>query len=234
MNSNKMTARTVGVLFITATVAGILGVVLLDTILDDSDYLITVSENENQVLIGVLFELISAVAVAGTAITLFPIFKKHNETLALGYVGGRILEAVTIIVGLISALLLLTLSQEFVKAGAPDSHFQTLGTLFVATRDWTNLIGPNILLSLNALILSYLLYQLKLVPRFISVWGLIAAPAVLAAGLLIMFGLIGRFSTVAGLLVLPIALFEMVLAVWLIVKGFNSSAIVSESVKTDV
>ncbi len=229
MNSNKRTARIVGLLFIAATVFSILGtLVFIGPILDDPDYLIKVSANENQVLIGVLFELIAAGAVAGTGITLFPIFKKHNEALALGYVGGRIIESVFIIVSAIGLLLLLSLGREYV-AGAPDaSHFQTLGTVLLAERDWSFLVGPNLVFSLNALIVSYLLYQSRLVPRFLSVWGLIGAPLILAAGLLIMFGL-PRFSPISLLLALPIALFEMVLAVWLIVKGFNSSAVASES-----
>ena len=232
MNSNKKTARVVGVLFITATVTAILAGLSLEPVLDDRDYLLSVSANENQVLIGVLLELIAAGAVAGTAIALFPIFKKHNEALALGYVGGRSIEGVIIIVGALASLLLLTMSQEYV-AGAPDaSSFQTLGTLLLAVRDWTLLLGPNILLGLNALMLSYLLYQSRLVPRFLSVWGLVGGTLILASGLLVMFDLItplSPLSTISILLVLPIALFEMALAVWLIVKGFDSSAIVSES-----
>ena len=228
MNSNKKTARIVGVLFIIATVFSILGGVFIVPSLDDPDYLIKVSANENQVLVGVLFELIAAGAVAGTGITLFPIFRKHNEALALGYAGGRIIEAVTIIVAALGALLLLTLSREYV-AGAPDaSIFQTLGTLLVAVRDWNNLLGPIFVLSVNALMLNSVFYQSRLIPRWLSVWGLIGATLVLAAGLLRLFGL-DPFSPISILLTLPIALFEMVLAVRLIVKGFNSSAIASES-----
>ncbi|MCH8062495.1 MAG: DUF4386 domain-containing protein [Chloroflexi bacterium] len=233
MSSDRKTAIIVGVLFIAATVMSILGtLVFIGPILDDPDYLTNVSAKENQLLIGVLFELIAAAAVAGTAIALFPIFKKHNEALALGYVGGRIIEGVFIIVSAVSALLLLTLSKEYI-AGAPDaSHFQTLGAVLQADRVWTFLLGPNVLFSLNALMVSYLLYQSRLVPRFLSVWGLIGAPLVLAAGLIRVFGLVTLFSPIAGLLAGPIALFEMVLAVWLIVKGFNSSAIASESART--
>ena len=232
MNSNRKTARIVGVLFITATVAPILGtLVFLGPILDD---FINISTNENKVLLGVLLELIAAGAVAGTAIALFPIFKKHSEGLALGYVGARIIEGVIIIVAAIGALLLLTLSREYV-AGAPDaSSFQTLGTLFLAVRDWSSLLGPNIVLGLAALMLSYLFYQSRLVPRWLSVWGLIAAPLVLAAGLLHMFGLVDPFSPIKGLLVFPIAVFEMVLAVRLVVRGFNPSSIASESARTDI
>ena len=228
MNSNRKTAIVVGALFITATVMPILGtVVLIGPILDDADYLVNVSANENQVLIGVLFELIAAGAVAGSAIALFPIFKKYNEGLALGYVGARTMEGVTLMVAALGALLLSTISREYVATDA--SSFQTLGTLLLAVRDWTLFLGPNIVFSLNALVLSYLLYQLRLVPRWLSVWGLIGAPLVLAAGLLHMFDLVTAFSPIKGLLVLPIALFEMVLAVWLIAKGFNPSAIASES-----
>ena len=230
MNSNRKTARIVGVLFITATVSAVLGtVVFIGPILNAPDYLTNISANENRLLIGVLFELITVVAVAGTGIALFPIFRKHNEALALGYAGGRIIESVFIVVTAVGALALLTLSRAYV-AGAPDaSSFQTLGTVLLAERDWNFLIGPNTLFSLNALIVSYLLYQSRLVPRFLSVWGLIGAPLILAAGLLIMFGF-PRFSPISALLaLLPIASFEMVLAVWLIVKGFNPSAIASGS-----
>lgn len=228
MNSNKKTARIVGLLFIAATVFSILGGLFIGPTLDDPDYLVKVSANENQVLLGVLFELVAAGAVAGTAIALFPIFKKHNEALAQGYVAGRSIEGVFIIVSAIGALSLLTLSREYV-AGAPDaSNFKTLGTVLLAERDWNFLVGPNLVFSLNALIVSYLLYQSRLVPRWLSVWGLIGAPLILGAGLLIMFGL-PRSSPLSLLLAAPIALFEMVLAVWLIVKGFNSSAIASES-----
>jgi len=206
MNTNKRTARIVGVLFIAATVVSILGtLVFLGPALDDPDYLIKVSANENQVLIGVLLEIIAAGAVAGTGITLFPIFKKHNEALALGYAAGRTVEGVFIIVSAIGALLLLTLSREYV-AGAPDaSHFQTLGTVLRAERDWNFLVGPNLVFSLNALMLSYMLYQSRLVPRWLSVWGLIGAPLILAATLLRVFGVITLFSPIAALLALPIS-----------------------------
>jgi len=234
MNTNRKSATIVGLLFIVATVFSILGtLVYIGPILDDSDYLTNVYANENQVLVGVLLKLIAAGAVAGTAIALFPIFRKHNEALALGYVGGRTIEAVFIIISAISALLLVTLGREY-AAGAPDaSNFQTLGTLLQAERDWTFLVGPNIVFSLNALMVSYLMYKMGLVPRFIAVWGLIGAPLILTLGLLYMFGL-PRFSPVSVLLALPIASFEMVLAVYLIVKGFRSTAFTSETANLDM
>jgi len=227
-NKEKKTAIIVGVLFIIGTVAGVLSVVFTGPILDDPDYLIKVSANENQIIIGALFVLIMGFALAMVPVMMFPIFKKHNEALALGYVVFRgALETVTYIAIVINWLLLLTLSQEYVKAGAPDaSYFQPLGTLLLEAGDWLNHISA-IVFSLGALMFYYLFYQSKLVPRFLSVWGLIGATLVLAVGVLGMFGL------VLEILWAPLALQEMVLAVWLIVKGFNSSAIASGSAKTD-
>ena len=227
MNSNRKTAIIVGVLFLTAMVTYLLGASLLESILNAPDYLITVSANETQVIIGVLLELINVVAIVGIAVMMFPIFKKYDEALALGYVAFRIIESVAIIASDISPLSLLTLSQEYGKAGAPDvSYFQTFGTLFMSARaHWTGLM-LGIFFSLGALLFYYLLYQSKLVPRFISVWGLIAVVLVLAMNLLETFGI----SISAGIIFgLPIILNEIFLGIWLIVKGFNSSAIASES-----
>jgi len=229
MNSNRKTAIIVGVLFITATVVSSLYYVILDPILNAPDYLVKVSANKTQVIIGVIFYLIDCAAVVAIPIMLFPIFKRHNEALALGYVSSRIIESVTLIVGHISLLSLLTLSQEYVQAAAPDAlHFQALGALLLAVIDWTHLLGVEIVFSLTALILNYILYQSKLIPRFVSVWGLIGAILLLASGLLGMFGL-SPSPPISWFFTLPIAINEMVLAVWLIVKGFNSSAIVSGS-----
>jgi hypothetical protein len=224
VKSHKKTARIVGVLFITAMVAGMLRYALLDPILDAPDYLVNVSANENQVIIGTLFFFILAVAVAGIAIVIYPILRKHNEALALGYVGARIVEGVLFIIAILAILTLWTLSQKFVKAGTPDaSYFQTLGELLLSVRYWSyNVLWP-ITLALGSMIFYYLLYQSKLIPRWLSVWGLIGAPLFPVAWLSL-FG-----STISGPFLLPLVVNEMVLVVWLLVKGFNSSAIASGS-----
>jgi hypothetical protein len=226
MNSNRRTAIIVGVLFIIGTVAGVLSGLFLGPFLDDPGDLIKVSANENQIILGALFVLIMAFALAMIPVVMFPIFKKHNETLALGYVVFRgALETFTYIATVISWLLLFTLSQEYVKAGTPDaSYFQTLGTLLLEAADSIDLV-LTIVFSLGALMFYYLLYQSKLIPRWLSVWGFIGATLVLAVGLL------GMFDLDLEILWAPLALNEMVLAVWLIVKGFNSPAIASESYK---
>ena len=230
MNSNRKTAIIVGALFITATVAYSLGVIYLDPIIGGSDYLTKASENENQVILGAFLVLIDAVAVAGIGIMIYPILKKHNEALALGYAGARIAEGVLFIVNVIFILTLLTLSQAFVKAGALDaSYYQTLGTVLLAAGDWAFLLGFGLAFALSALILNSLLYQTKLIPRWLSGWGFVGAV------LIFVYYLLQFFSTnQVEILFLPIAVQEMVFAVWLIIKGFNSPAIVSESVKTDI
>jgi hypothetical protein len=229
MDSNRKTAIIVGVLFITATVAYSIGVIFLDPILGGSDYLTKASENENQVVLGAFLVLIDAVAVAGIGILIYPILKKHNEALALGYAGARIVEGVLFIVNVITILILLTLSQEFVKAGAPDaSYYQTLGTLLLAAGDWAFLFGFGLAFTLSALILNFLLYQSKLIPRWLSGWGFVGA------ALLWVYYLLQSFSiNQVEILFLPIAVQEMVFAIWLMVKGFNPSAIASGSAKGD-
>ena len=230
MNSYRKTAIIVGVLFITATVAYSLGIINLDPILGSSDYLTKASENENQVIIGAFLVLIDSVAVAGIGIAIYPILKKHDETSALGYAGARIVEGVLFIVAILATLTLWTLSQEFVKAGAPDaSYYQTLGTLLLAAGDWAFLLGFGLAFTLSALILNFVLYQSKFIPRWLSGWGLVGATLSIAVYLLQFFSI-----KTSDFLFTPIALQEMVFAVWLIVRGFNSSAIASESAKTDI
>jgi hypothetical protein len=225
----------VGILFITATVAGIVCFTILDPIRDDPDYLTKVSANENQVLVGMLFMIIMGVAGASIAIPMYPILKKHNETLALGAVGFRIIEGVLFIAYAIMTLALLTLSQEYAKAETPDaSYYQTLGTLLLETSDWTFLIGQGLVFPLAALMYYYIFYQSKLIPQWLSGWGFIGAALEIADALFIIFGLYAESSLISSLLDVPIFLQEMVLAVWLIVKGFDSSVIASESAKTDI
>lgn len=217
MNSNRRIEIIVGVLFITATVAYSLGVILLDPIIHGSDYLTKATENENQMLVGALLVLIDSVAVAGIGILLFPILKKKNESLAFGYAGARIIESVLFMVNTIFILTLLNLSQEFVKAGSLDVvYYKTLGAVLLAAGHWAYLLGLGLAFAISALILNYLLFQSKLVPRWLSVWGFVGAALVFANFLLESFGI-----KPVEILFIPIAVQEMVFAVWLIVKGFN-------------
>lgn len=228
MKSEKKTARIVGALFITASAAPILTYLPLAFIIDRApDYLSTVSAKETQVMIGVLIELIWALAVFGVPVMLFPILKKYNEAGAVGFLGLRLIESVVTILYTIGLLSLVSLSQEFVQAGAPpDSHYQVLGDLLLTARDWAAMVGPGLIFALSALVLNYILFQSQLVPRWLSGWGLIGGT------LMVVSYLLQFFSIDVSFLFVVIAVQEMAFAVWLIVKGFNSAVINSESVQT--
>ncbi|MDO6851726.1 DUF4386 domain-containing protein [Priestia megaterium] len=228
MNSNKKAAKMVGVLFILAAVTAIIGLILYDPILNGPDYLTKGSEHANQVIVGALMELILVASAIGTSTIMFPLLRKYNETIALLHVCFRFLEAVIITVGVISVLSLLTLSQEFVATGTQNTaSFQASGTVLKAIHDWTFLLGPNIMLGINTMMYSYIFYRSKLVPRFIPILGMIGATLVFIAGLLEMFDVFSQLSVWGAILSLPVAANEMILAVWLIVKGFSESALAS-------
>lgn len=233
MHANRTIARIAGVLFITATVASLLGTVgFLNPLLQTPEYLLKIVANENRVILGALFQIIAAFASAGIAISLYPILRRYHEGLALGAVGFRMIEGVFYLVGTIGVLLLLTLSQEWVKTGAPvSSYFHTSGVLSLAVSNWANLIGT-LAFYFGALMYYAILYQANLIPRWLSGWGFVGAILGLVASMFVLFGLIGQLSTIQVVLNLPIGVQELVLAVWLIVKGFNSSAIASGPAKT--
>ena len=222
MNSIRKTAIIVGVLYIIALSSAMLRSVLLDSILDAPGYLVNLSSNEVDVLLGVILLFIMGVAIPSIGIVFYPILSKQNKTLALGYVVAGIIECVLFLITVIAVLTLLSLSKNYVNAGAPDnSYFQSSGILLIAVRDWAfNILWP-ISIGLAALILYYLLYQSELIPRWFSIWGLFGGVAASAGGLLSYFGAIGTSSIIYNVLLLQIAIQELVMAVWLIVKGFN-------------
>lgn len=230
MNSNKKAAKIVGILFIIAAVTAVIGLNLYNPILTGPDYLIKGSEHSKQVITGALMELILVVSAVGTATTMYPFLRKYNETIALWHVCFRLLEAIIITVGVISVLSLLTLSREYAATGAPDTaSFHASGTALKAIHDWTFLLGPNFMLGINTMMYSYIFYKSKLVPRFIPILGMTGATLVYMAALLEMFGVIQQVSVWGAILSLPVAANEMILAVWLIVKGFNEFALASIS-----
>jgi hypothetical protein len=228
MNSYRNYAIVAGALFIIATVLNVLGTSLYNPFLAATDYLIKIAANENQVIIGAILVVISAFASASIAIWLYPVLKKHHEALALSSVGFRVMEGMLYIVGVVGVLSLLTLSQEYVTAGASNaSSYQISGTVLLAVENWAGMLGV-IAFTMGALMYYIVFYQSKLVPRWLSGWGLVAAALSLASALLTILGVLIPLSTVFILFNLPIAVQEMVLAVWLIVKGFNPSVIASE------
>jgi hypothetical protein len=227
MNSNRKTAIIVGVLYIVGTVSGIIWKVLAGSIPNDLNLLTKVTANESQITIGALSLLLMGLALAMVPVMMFPILRKNNEALAVGYIVFRgALETITTIAVVIGWLFLIILGQHYI-AGAPDaSYFQTLGMLMLKGNVLIGTIAQ-IIFPLGALMFYWVLYQAKLIPRWISGWGLIAAMLKLALPFLELFGILA-FQDIFDT---PIGLQEMVLAVWLITKGFNPSAIASEPVK---
>ncbi len=163
MDANRKAALIAGVLFVIADVAGVPSLAISQPLRDAPDYLIKFSANANQVTMAALLVFIMAAACASIVISMYPVLRRFNVGLALGSVGFRTIEGVFGIAGAISLLLLVTLSQEFVKAGAPDaSHFQTLGTLLLAAHDWVSNVAMILAWNIGALMYNYLFYQSKL------------------------------------------------------------------------
>jgi len=227
MNTNRKIAMIAGTLFILATVAGLAGSNLTGSILDAPDYLGKISSNGNQMMAGALLSFIGAAASAGIAISLYPVLKKYNSGLALGAVGFRLIEAVFYMAGALCLLSLLPLSSQFVNAGdAGASYFQTVGRMLLTAHDLAGFVYGVLAFCIGASSYYYVFYRSKLIPRWLSAWGLLAVLLLLSAVLITLFD--GEPYSVSGSLVflaLPLALQEMVLAVWLIAKGFNRSAL---------
>ena len=228
MSKDRRTAVVAGVLFIVATAAGLIGrVVLLDPILEGADILAKVAAHQNQVAAGALFGLVGFFTCAGIAIALYPVLRRYSEGLALGAVGLRIIEGVLYSIGAIAVLSMLTLARGPVEAGAAaSSSLQASGALLLAVRSWAGLAGT--LAFYPAGLLYYIVfYRSGLIPRWLSGWGVVAVAMGFTASILVVFQVIIPMSTPQIVLNLPIFLQEMVLAVWLIAKGFSPSAIAS-------
>ena len=175
---------------------------------------------DTRVFIGVVLELIVALACIGTAVALYPVVKRQNEGVALGFVGVRTLEAAMIFAGAFSLLAVVNVRQAGAGAGALAT-----GKALVGLHDWTFILGQSLIPAVNALLLGYLLYQSRLVPRVLPVLGFIGAPLLVASSVATLFGANEYGSGLSGLAALPIALWEFSLGVYLVVKGFRAAGL---------
>jgi hypothetical protein len=224
--TNRKTALIVGLLYIVGTVAGILSLVFTGSILERPDYLVRVSTHTNQIIIGALCVLTMGLALAMVPVMIYPILKRYNEALAVGYVVFRgALEAGIYLALVIGWLSLPLISLGYIKASAGEaSFFQLLRDLVLQAHQQIGHVLA-IVFILGALMFYYVLFQSKLVPRWLSGWGLLAAIPYFISGVAGLFALLDPMSTTQMVLVLPLAVQEMVLAVWLIVKGFDSTSV---------
>ena len=235
MNTYKKTAIITGILFIIATAASLLGNALIGSIVGAPDYLVQIAANKNLIVVGALLAFVAAAGSAGIAISLYPVLRKHSEGLALGSVGFRLIEGVFYLVSVLGLFSLLSLSQEYASAEAQSAPaIQVLGELIVSVRVWAGFVLGVIAFCLGAGMYYYVLYRSRLIPRWLSCWGLAGLVLLFSMTMSIAFG--EKISSPSGtqiLLAIPLALQEMLLAVWLIIKGFNQSAVASLSAKTE-
>ncbi|MGH9226919.1 MAG: DUF4386 domain-containing protein [Acidimicrobiales bacterium] len=181
---------------------------------------------------GAFLEIFCALTGIGTAVVLFPVVKRQNETAALGFVTARVVEAGMILVGVLSVLSLVTLHQSG-ASGAEAASLVGNARSLVAVHDWTFLLGPGMIPAVNALCLGYVLYRSRLVPRILPILGFIGAPILFAFSTATLFGLVDQVSAAAAVTALPIATWEFSLGVWLVVKGFKPSPIISDEAPTN-
>jgi hypothetical protein len=173
-------------------------------------------------LLGCFLEVVVALAGIGTAITLFPVVRRQNEGMALGFVAARTLEAAMLFTGVASLLTLVTLRQDLGTAtGADAASLITIGASHVATYDWAFTLGGSLMPGINAILLGTLMYRSGLVPRVLPVIGLVGVPLHITAVVLTMFGVIDRVGSVALIAALPIFVWELSLGIYLVVKGFR-------------
>lgn len=228
MSSSRRIAFVTGVLFLITFITAIPALYLFDPVLNEADYIIGAGA-DNRVRLGAFLELLLIIANIGTALVLFPLLKRQNETVALGFVAARIMECVFIAAGILSVLSIVTLRQDFAGAGGAESaSLLVTGEALVAIKDWTFWLGPGFVVGIgNGLLLGYLMYRSGLVPRPLAMLGLIGGPLICASGIAVVFDVFEAGSVWQGIATIPEFIWELSLGVYLIVKGFKPSPIAS-------
>ncbi|MBK9746543.1 MAG: DUF4386 domain-containing protein [Chloroflexi bacterium] len=224
--THRRTAIATGVLFLITHVTAVGGSLLYTPAQNNPNYILG-SGSEMQILLGVFLEVILALAVVGTAVALYPVVKRYNEGVALGYVGLRTLEAAVIAVGVVPLLTLITLRQT-AGTDADVGALVTVGNALVALHNWTFLLGPGLVCGTNTVLMAYLMYKSHLVPRFIPILGLVGGPLIFVVNAVQLFVRDAHIPAEWGFVVIPIFAWEVTLALWLIFKGFRSVAAAPE------
>jgi hypothetical protein len=227
MDSTRKTALVAGILYIITFVS--IPTLFLYGPVQKADF-ITSTGSDTGILVGCFLEAIVALAGIGTAVTLFPVVKRQNEAIALGFVASRTLEAAMIFTCVASLLSLVSLRQSLSAAvGADRGAMFVTGASHLETYNWAFTLGQSLMPGMNAILLGTLLYRSGLVPRILPSLGLIGAPIHITAVVLTMFGVIDRVGPVALLAALPIAAWELSLGIYLVVKGFKASPILDDA-----
>ncbi len=225
-------ARAAGIFYLLTFASSIPALILIAPVLHDTGY-ITGPGQDTRVLWGCLLDGVNALTAIGSAVALFPVLKRQNESMALGFVTSRIIEAAVVMIGVVSLLAVVTLHQDVAGGAGDTASMATTANALVDVRNWTFLLGPGLMPAFNAILLGTLLYRARLVPRIIPTVGLIGAPLLLTAMLAAYFGLIDQVSPVSGILTLPVAAWELSVGLWMTFKGFNLSSPVLSTVAPD-
>jgi hypothetical protein len=209
-----------GVLFLITFVTSIPALILYQPVLDDPVGYVANGGSDNRILFGAFLELLLIIANIGTAVVVYPILKRQNHILSLGYVTARIVECTFILVGILAVLSIITLAQQ--NAGGEEG---TTAYTLAALKDWTFILGPGWVVGWgNGLILGYLMYRSGLVPRWLAMFGLVGGPLNILSGTLVMFGAADQGGALQGLATIPEGLWELGLGIYATVWGFRSSS----------
>jgi hypothetical protein len=233
VSSTTKTARIVGVLFLITFITSIPALWAFQPVLDDPAGYIAGAGSDNRIFLGAFLELLLIVANVGTAVVLFPILRRQNEILSLGYVAARLVECTFIAIGLVTVLAVVSLGQDPASAATVGQDAAgsgagagAVGVALAAIKDWTFILGPGFIVGLgNGLILGYLMYRSGLVPRKMAVLGLVGGPLLCLSGIAVLFDLFQQGGTGQGIATIPEFLWELSLGIWLTLKGFNRSPI---------
>ena len=218
MESDQRNARIFGVLFLLTFVTSIPALALFQPVLDDPAAYIAGGGKDSQVYLGVLLELLLIIANVATAVVVYPILRRQSEILSLGYVAARLVECMFIAAGIIFVLGIVSLRQD-------DPSASALAVSLASLKDWTFLLGPGFIVGWgNGLILGYLMYSSRLVPRGMAMLGLIGGPLIILAGIGVLLDVWDAGGTVQALATIPEFLWELSLGVYCAVKGFKRDA----------
>ena len=233
MTSTRRLALAAGVFYLLTFAFSIPAFFLYEPVLTDPGYIVGSGGADTRIVLGAIFEVLTALTGIGTAVAVYPVIKRHSEAASLGFVTTRLYEAAVMVIGVTALLAIVSIRQDGVAAGSDPAATTAVGQMLVAVRDHTARLGPGFVPGLNALCFGYALYRSRLVPRIIPTLGLIGAPLFLASSLGLMLGLHGEQSVFAAIALAPIFFWELSIGLWMTFKGFDESASVLDKDASD-
>ncbi|RWZ52567.1 DUF4386 domain-containing protein [Labedella phragmitis] len=214
-------ARITGALFLVTFISAITGVILYGPVLSDPGY-VAGAGDDVRVLLGVVCEIVLVISNLGTAIVLYPVLRRYHEAAAIGFVVARVIECVFIVVGMLSVLTVVGLRRDGGAGGSAE--YGEIARALVVLHEWTFLLGPGFVVGIgNGLLLGFLMYRSRLVPRPLATIALVGGPLMSLSGIAVLFGAYGQTSVISGVLTLPEIVWEASLGLYLLVRGFRSA-----------